>query len=85
LHGYSVSFKSVWHRPERSPPSPSQHDEIVKFARENPTVRKHLDLQERKDKLEQVLMALQSLVNLRKDKDPASAGSRNQGLFTKYF
>jgi hypothetical protein len=28
--------------------------EIVRFARENPTVRTHLDLQERKDKLEEV-------------------------------
>ena len=28
--------------------------EIVEFARENPAVRKHLDLQERKDKLEEV-------------------------------
>lgn len=28
--------------------------EIARFARENPTVRKHLDLQERKDKLEEV-------------------------------
>jgi dynamin-like GTPase MGM1, mitochondrial len=28
--------------------------EIVDFARENPIVRRHLDLQERKDKLEEV-------------------------------
>jgi len=28
--------------------------EIVKFARENPVIRRHLDLQERKDKLEEV-------------------------------
>ena len=27
--------------------------EIVEFARENPAVRRHLDLQERKDKLEE--------------------------------
>lgn len=27
---------------------------INKFARENPTIRSHLDLQERKDKLEDV-------------------------------
>lgn len=31
-----------------------QRNEIAKFARENPVVRKHLDLQDRKDKLEQV-------------------------------
>ena len=29
-------------------------NEIVEFARENPEIRKHLDLQERKDKLEEV-------------------------------
>ena len=29
-------------------------NEIVAFARENPTVRRHLDLQERKDQLEEV-------------------------------
>lgn len=29
-------------------------EEIVEFARENPIIRKHLDLQERKDKLEEV-------------------------------
>jgi hypothetical protein len=35
--------------------------EIVEFARENPVIRKHLDLQERKDKLEEVgLVALSS-------------------------
>jgi hypothetical protein len=28
--------------------------EIIEFAKENPAVRKHLDLQERKDKLEEV-------------------------------
>ena len=28
--------------------------EIVDFARENPEIRRHLDLQERKDKLEEV-------------------------------
>ena len=28
--------------------------EIVEFARQNPVVRRHLDLQERKDKLEEV-------------------------------
>jgi dynamin-like GTPase MGM1, mitochondrial len=29
-------------------------NEIVEFARENPTIRRHLDLQDRKDKLEEV-------------------------------
>lgn len=31
-----------------------ERNEIVAFARENPTVRRHLELQERKDKLEEV-------------------------------
>jgi hypothetical protein len=31
-----------------------ERKEIVDFARENPVVRQHLDLQERKDKLEEV-------------------------------
>ena len=30
--------------------------EILEFARENPAVRRHLDLQERKDKLEEVFL-----------------------------
>jgi len=29
-------------------------NEIVEFARENPEIRRHLDLQDRKDKLEEV-------------------------------
>jgi hypothetical protein len=32
--------------------------EIVEFARENPVIRKHLDLQERKDKLEEVRLVV---------------------------
>jgi dynamin-like GTPase MGM1, mitochondrial len=32
--------------------------EITEFARENPAVRKHLELQERKDKLEEVTVSL---------------------------
>jgi len=56
--------------------------EIVKFARENPAVRRHLDLQERKDKLEQVMLQLQSLVNLRKESQPQP---RQQGLFSGFF
>lgn len=35
--------------------------EIVEFARENPVVRRHLDLQERKDKLEEVGVLLHSV------------------------
>ncbi|KAH8917640.1 hypothetical protein BT69DRAFT_1226545 [Atractiella rhizophila] len=38
--------------------------EISRFARENPAVKKHLDLQERKEKLELVMEKLDSLVKL---------------------
>jgi len=57
--------------------------EITRFARENPTVRRHLDLQERKDKLEEVMKQLQGLVNLRKDSQPAP--KRQQGIFSFGF
>ncbi|WWC66446.1 uncharacterized protein I206_100348 [Kwoniella pini CBS 10737] len=60
-------------------------DEIAKFARENPKIKQHLDLQERKDKLESVMRSLQSLVNLQKDAKGTSTTSRSQGLFTKFF
>ncbi|KAF8322701.1 hypothetical protein DL93DRAFT_2123960 [Clavulina sp. PMI_390] len=58
-------------------------DEIARFARENPTIRDHLDLQERKDKLESVMKSLQSLANLRKDTQPSPR--RQQGLFSGFF
>lgn len=54
--------------------------EITRFARENPSIRRHLDLQERKDKLEDVMKQLQGLVNLRKDTEPTTR--RQQGLFS---
>ncbi|WWD18037.1 hypothetical protein CI109_102484 [Kwoniella shandongensis] len=59
-------------------------DEIGRFARENPKIRQHLELQDRKDKLEQVMRSLQSLVNLQKD-TKSSGPSRREGLFTKFF
>jgi len=58
-------------------------NEIARFARENPAIRSHLDLQERKDKLEEVMKSLQSLTNLRKDTQPAPR--RHQGLFSNFF
>lgn len=54
--------------------------EITRFARENPGIRRHLDLQERKEKLEDVMKQLQGLVNLRKDTQPTTR--RQQGLFS---
>ncbi|KAF7327501.1 hypothetical protein MKEN_00328700 [Mycena kentingensis (nom. inval.)] len=57
--------------------------EIIEFARENPVVRRHLDLQERKDKLEEVMKQLNSLSTLRSDAQPAPR--RQRGLFGGIF
>jgi len=55
-------------------------NEIVEFARENPEIRKHLDLQERKDKLEEVMKRLNSLPVIRADAQPTPR--RPRGLFS---
>lgn len=55
-------------------------NEIVEFARENPEIRKHLDLQGRKDKLEEVMKRLNSLSVIRTDVQPTPRRSR--GLFS---
>ncbi|KAF8632262.1 hypothetical protein AX15_002007 [Amanita polypyramis BW_CC] len=57
--------------------------EIVAFARENPIVKRHLDLQERKEKLEEVMKQLNSLSTLRADAKPAPR--RHRGLFGSVF
>jgi len=57
--------------------------EIVEFARENPVVRRHLDLQGRKDKLEEVMKQLNSLSTLRTDPQPVP--HRQRGLFGRMF
>ncbi|KAG8827334.1 dynamin-like GTPase mgm1 [Serendipita sp. 399] len=58
--------------------------EVQKFARENPAIRRHLDLQDRKDKLEQCMIQLQSFVDLRKDSQPNQT-KKQQGLFGTLF
>ncbi|KLO17361.1 hypothetical protein SCHPADRAFT_919458 [Schizopora paradoxa] len=58
-------------------------EEITQFARENPSIRRHLDLQERKDKLEEVMKQLNSLASLRKDAQPPPR--RQKGLFGNMF
>ncbi|KAG7087498.1 hypothetical protein E1B28_013459 [Marasmius oreades] len=57
--------------------------EIEEFARENPAVKKHLELQERKDKLEEVMKQLNSLSTLRQPStdSQSSSGRRSRGLF----
>ncbi|KAI5116662.1 hypothetical protein M0805_000811 [Coniferiporia weirii] len=61
----------------------SDHKEMVAFARENPVVRKHLDLQERKDNLEEIMKQLNSLTILRKGTQPPPRQPR--GLFRGVF
>ncbi|KAI0250215.1 P-loop containing nucleoside triphosphate hydrolase protein [Lactifluus subvellereus] len=58
-------------------------NEIVEFARENPAIRRHLDLQDRKDKLEEVMKRLNSLSVLRADVQPTPR--RPRGLFNGIF
>ncbi|THH00229.1 hypothetical protein EW026_g2275 [Hermanssonia centrifuga] len=58
--------------------------EIVEFARENPAIRRHLDLQERKDKLEEVMKQLNSLATLRPEVVQPTQ-RRGRGLFGGMF
>ncbi|KAG8213238.1 hypothetical protein J3R82DRAFT_11706 [Butyriboletus roseoflavus] len=58
-------------------------NEIIQFARENPVIRRHLELQERKDKLEEVMKQLSSLSTLRPDSQPTPR--RQRGLFGGMF
>ena len=53
-------------------------DQLSLFARQNPIVKRHLDLQERKEKLELVMDKLNHLVKLYQDKNapPRNSGSR---------
>ncbi|GAA5856768.1 hypothetical protein JCM9279_006109 [Rhodotorula babjevae] len=62
--------------------------EVLRFARENPAVAKHLALQDRKEKLELVADKLDSLVKLQRDKaqqqNPRRPGQQHdarRGLF----
>jgi len=57
--------------------------DIIAFARENPAVQRHLDLQGRKEKLEEVMKQLNSLSTLRSDAQPAPR--RQRGLFGAMF
>ncbi|SNX83791.1 probable MGM1 - Mitochondrial GTPase related to dynamin [Melanopsichium pennsylvanicum] len=55
-------------------------EELARFARENPVVRRHLDLQERKEKLELVMDRLGDLVKLYNEKNHgASVGKGRDG------
>lgn len=63
---------------------------MSRFAHENPKIRAHLELQERKDKLESVMRSLQGLVNLQNEGGLGGRGRSNRdrkdsGLFTKFF
>lgn len=54
--------------------------EIAKFARENPAIKRHLDLQDRKDKLESVMRSLRALVDLRKQAEGPEGNRRGTGM-----
>lgn len=56
------------------------HEDMVNFARENPAIRKHIDLQERKAKLEEVMLKLDDLTRLYHGKHSASP-HRSKWLF----
>ncbi|CAE6373489.1 unnamed protein product [Rhizoctonia solani] len=58
-------------------------NEIVKFARQNPNIKAHLDLQEKKDKLETVLSKLQAIASMRGESDPRPR--RQTGLFRSFI
>ena len=51
------------------------HEDMVNFARENPAIRHHIDLQERKSKLEEVMLRLDELTRLYRDKMPSKPSS----------
>ncbi|BGP42407.1 mitochondrial dynamin GTPase Msp1 [Rhodotorula kratochvilovae] len=59
--------------------------EVIRFARENPAVARHLALQDRKEKLELVAEKLDSLVKLQRDKaqqkNPRLGQDARRGLF----
>ncbi|KAK4058297.1 mitochondrial dynamin GTPase Msp1 [Microbotryomycetes sp. JL221] len=59
-------------------------NEVQRFARENPVIRSHLDLQDRKEKLEMVADKLDSLVKLQREKaqqNPLRRNETRRGLF----
>lgn len=51
--------------------------QILHFARENPPIQKHLDLQERKMKLEEVMDKLNYLVKRQADRQTSSNNKSN--------
>lgn len=57
--------------------------ELSRFARENPAVKKHLDLQDRKEKLEVVMEKLSDLVKIYQEKH-SSAKSSSSGSGSRW-
>lgn len=55
--------------------------QIQQFARENPPIQKHLELQERKTKLEEVMDKLNYLVKRQADRQQSSASNANGKSF----
>ncbi|PWY99429.1 hypothetical protein BCV70DRAFT_237924 [Testicularia cyperi] len=55
--------------------------ELSRFARENPAVKNHLDLQERKEKLEMVMDKLSDLVKIYNEKNSAHKSTSSRWSF----
>jgi predicted ArsR family transcriptional regulator len=58
--------------------------QIQQFARENPPVQKHLELQERKMKLEEVMDKLNYLVKRQADRQSSSNSNNNNNNNNMY-
>ncbi|CAO1632252.1 unnamed protein product [Parajaminaea phylloscopi] len=60
-------------------------EELVKFARENPSVRRHLDLQDKRDRLSEAMEKLSSLQAIYEQKGTKQSGGRRGGGSWKFF
>lgn len=60
-------------------------EELVKFARENPVVRRHLDLQDKRDRLSEAMEKLNSLQAIYEQKGSKRSGGRGGGSGWKFF
>ncbi|PWN48515.1 hypothetical protein IE53DRAFT_389281 [Violaceomyces palustris] len=58
--------------------------ELARFARENPSVKRHLDLQERKEKLETVMEKLDSLVKIYQEKQAPKRQASSSSSSSKW-
>ncbi|KAG0142500.1 hypothetical protein CROQUDRAFT_662450 [Cronartium quercuum f. sp. fusiforme G11] len=75
---------------------PLEGSEALEFARENPEIRRHLELQDRKEKLEKVMRELVALAYMQQDNDESGGHHhrlvtstnhrrRSTGYFSSFF